>query len=549
MRRQGMQNQNSNRNKGNTNSIQSQVQNEDNNWHQCLSPEFNQEINSSVTEQSNINLTQQVNNDQVLNEVVSQKQDSVTEDTNKISTLQPGKGLFVNLKINGVITRVLVDTGADVSIVDQEWLSIHLPQTVLNQANVKLSVASNEILPVSGSFRAYITPCNTNGNGESKEMFDHTLLVTKTLNCDVILGTDFMRKYGCNIDLLQHVFTLGNHELELLSSDGLTLASLRALPQNYTVTLKTVTVPANTDKIIPVRVKWDNDRPLPNLEERQFCFSCNDYLLKDLGLTVTECFVRPDHNIVNVLVNNRSTENVQIERGKNVGKIEEVEAFFHELAQVNSHTILYVNRLVYQTETLMEGEQSTIRSPDDLKTLKLVDFKNVSVSPEIRDQFEEICKQHHTVFSRDKWDLGECDLVPHTIQLKPDAKPVQSPPRRVPYHLKQELKIELQNMLDKGIIEESNSCWSSPLVVIQKKDSGIRVCVDLRKVNEQVYNETFPMTNIEDVLSQLHGKKYFTKLDLQSGFHQQSLDVSSRPIIAKFRRNFSISQNAIWLKL
>ena len=77
-----------------------------------------------------------------------------------------------------------------------------------------------------------------------------------------------------------------------------------------------------------------------------------------------------------------------------------------------------------------------------------------------------------------------------------------------------------------------SSEWVSPLVVVWKKSGKIRLCVDLRKVNEALVVDKFPLPNIDEILGELHGAKYFARLDLASAYHQLPLSAESRDLTA-----------------
>ena len=83
-------------------------------------------------------------------------------------------------------------------------------------------------------------------------------------------------------------------------------------------------------------------------------------------------------------------------------------------------------------------------------------------------------------------------------------------------------------MLQKGIIRKSVSPWSSPVVLVKKKDGSFRFCVDLRKVNAVTRKDSFPMPLVSDTLDALSGTKYFSTLDLKSGYWQIKMHPESR---------------------
>ena len=83
-------------------------------------------------------------------------------------------------------------------------------------------------------------------------------------------------------------------------------------------------------------------------------------------------------------------------------------------------------------------------------------------------------------------------------------------------------------MLENKVIKKSRSPWASPLVLVQKKDGSHRFCVDFRKLNEATVKDNYPLPLINETLDQLEGARYFTTLDLASGYWQIALDEESK---------------------
>jgi hypothetical protein len=78
--------------------------------------------------------------------------------------------------------------------------------------------------------------------------------------------------------------------------------------------------------------------------------------------------------------------------------------------------------------------------------------------------------------------------------------------------------------LDQGIIEYSTSPWVAPVVLVFKKDGTLRLCIDFRRLNDITLKDSFPLPRIDDTLDKLRRAKYFTTLDLESGYWQIELD-------------------------
>lgn len=108
----------------------------------------------------------------------------------------------------------------------------------------------------------------------------------------------------------------------------------------------------------------------------------------------------------------------------------------------------------------------------------------------------------------------------HFIPIMEGSKPVNANPYRCPYLQKSEIERLVREMLDHGIIQHSNSPYASPVLLVRKKDNTWRFCVDYRALNAITIKNRFPIPIIEELLDELYGSKYFTKLDLRSGYHQ-----------------------------
>ena len=98
--------------------------------------------------------------------------------------------------------------------------------------------------------------------------------------------------------------------------------------------------------------------------------------------------------------------------------------------------------------------------------------------------------------------------------------PVNSRPYRYSPQHKDEIERQVKEMLTAGLVVPSTSPFASPVLLIQKKDGSWRFCVDYRRLNELTIQNRFPMPVMEEILEELAGSYYFTKLDMRSGYHQ-----------------------------
>lgn len=106
------------------------------------------------------------------------------------------------------------------------------------------------------------------------------------------------------------------------------------------------------------------------------------------------------------------------------------------------------------------------------------------------------------------------------IPLLPGVSPVNMRPNRYPLKQKDVIEQLVQEMHDRGIIQDSSSSFASPVILVGKKDGTWRLCVDYRELNSKTVKDKFPIPIVEELIDDLAGARVFTTLDLRVGYHQ-----------------------------
>ena len=155
----------------------------------------------------------------------------------------------------------------------------------------------------------------------------------------------------------------------------------------------------------------------------------------------------------------------------------------------------------------------------EILPLHLNELYDCSTSGLAENECQEIHKllsEFSDIFSTGPHDLGRTDMVQHHIHTG-EAAPIRQQPRRLPLCKREEAERAIKEMKELDVIEPSTSPWSSPIVLVSKKDGSTRFCVDYRKLNNITHKDSYPLPRIDDTIEALAGAEWFSSLDLKSG--------------------------------
>ena len=181
--------------------------------------------------------------------------------------------------------------------------------------------------------------------------------------------------------------------------------------------------------------------------------------------------------------------------------------------------------------TLLKENVSTVQKITDTAFEDFVSHQK----PELQDapidhktklDLEKLLEDNKDAFAEDERQIGTTPLIKMSIDTG-NNPPVAKRPYTLALKHHDWVKAEIDKLLEAGVIRESDSSWSAPIVVVPKGDGGKRLCVDYRALNKITRTYIWPMPRIEDILAKLGKAKFFTTLDLRSGYHHIAIDEDS----------------------
>jgi hypothetical protein len=150
-------------------------------------------------------------------------------------------------------------------------------------------------------------------------------------------------------------------------------------------------------------------------------------------------------------------------------------------------------------------------------------FKEEVLNERQKESLEKLLEKYEDVFSKGNGDIGKTEILKMKIDTG-DAQPIKQRAYRYTKEQKEDISKQVKELLETGIIQRSYSPWSSPVVMIKKKNGNWRMCTDFRKINDVTKKDNYSMPRIDELLGAFEGKKWFSGIDLQSGFLNVEMD-------------------------
>ena len=433
-----------------------------------------------------------------------------------------GEKPMVTVKLNGSKVKGLWDTGAMISLMNKEYLSKTFPDVKVHaleefvKGTLTLTAANKSEIGVDGVVVLDF------GIGDKDRLFQVPFLITSQELSSPIIGYNaieyLVRNYGQDVDMSESLYNVVDSITSLDKAEVVVNligkgADVDELISEAKVEKKVVIQPGSYEK---VKLKM-KDLKFCNGGEKLVVFSPFEEVCTEKDLIIFESteMINARLKFINVMVYNPTKRAIVLPKGTLIGQVSDVAA-------------------AYTLPILPEvAAVDTMKKKDDggniHEMIAGLELKNLSDSE--RKEVIELLDEESDVFSRTKNDIGHIKDLKLDIRLT-DEVPFGEAYRKIPGNLYKEVKNHVNDLLANGWIKQSYSPYASPMVCVRKKDGGLRLCIDFRKLNKKTIADRQPIPRVQDILDRLHGKSWFTTLDMSQAYHQGEMAEESRKYTA-----------------
>lgn len=409
---------------------------------------------------------------------------------------EPKNGLYIFGSLGTAQIKLLIDTGASISVMSKQ-----VYDSIPEGFKPKIQHSDTVLVTVDGtkvtSKGKILLPIQVG----SIQVIEEFIISDSVTEC--ILGMPILKSAGFQLDLKNMAINVNSEWIPVYDRKGISLCCRVTID-------KTVTIPANHEMILSGMINFRGPiTPEPYLLEPSKQF------MSKHGVFVGKVLVNSDKSSVPLRMYNPQDEPIVLYKGSTVGVVSPVDSIIEELP----------NEDIEEQINHVANDSGEITVPEHLQDLWKRGSEHITKAESIK--LAELLIKYQHVFSTSDSDIGQTDLTEHDI-VTTDQIPIKQPPRRLPKCSEEEVDRQVQDLLAREKITCSSSPWSSPIVLVAKKDGTKRLCVDYRKLNDKTVKDAYVIPVINNMLSNLSGASWFNTFDLSSGYWQVKMSEGAK---------------------
>ncbi|UYV72384.1 hypothetical protein LAZ67_9002893, partial [Cordylochernes scorpioides] len=388
---------------------------------------------------------------------------------------------WISVNIQGRNVQALVDSGADYSVISEAFRrSIKAP--VFKENGPLLRAADKKPIVTLGK-------CSLEVQIKGLDIIFY-FVVAAECSHDVILGWDFFRATDAIIDCGKNKLYLSEAEKSYEWKDLKLCAAMDC-----------VLPPKSFGKIVVTNQDVFGSRDVVVTGSKR--------LQLEKGLFIPSSLVRFLHGRAVLWVTNSTHQSQVIPSDMKIGTMQDLE--------VGS-----ISNLDACSEIAGKDE---VTSPDVRECLISMISTDLEVTK--KNRLLTRLNEFSDIFDFEKKSFPVSGEIKHKIDTS-DYPPVRQRPYRVSPAERRVIQSEVEKMMETKIIRPSSSPWASPVILVRKKDGSLRFCVDYRRLNKITKKDVYPLPRIDDALDTLSGSRYFSTMDMRSGYWQIEVDDKDR---------------------
>ena len=440
--------------------------------------------------------------------------------------------LYCNLEVCHENHSMMLDTGASRSIISKAFYDSLPNPPPLERTRHKFKVADGRIMPAIGLVRLPLVMAD-------KKITADFFVAHHTQIC-AIIGLDLMKKHQLTINVADKLVQIGkNGPILPLLGKG------RTGSINNIRLVRNVKIPPRSAKSVPITL--DLPKNCDKTEWTSYMCEYHPDVWDLKGIDLVEGINKNAGKSAMLCLVNNSNHGVRFPKGMIIAQATSLNTIIHipredkELEGMTSEEFVHE---CFKIETVESDEEFETQLDDitppiaqdkpivrDANGLhkELADMLNKTkglTGPKAKSAIL-LLREFEDRFCTSDQQLTQTDTVEHYVETG-NTRPIRIPPRRLTPINKKIVVEEVGKMLTSKAISISDGPWSSPIVLVKKKDGTTRFCIDYRKLNEATRKDAYPLPRIEDCLESMSGAKFFCTLDLASGYWQVKMAQEDR---------------------
>ena len=430
------------------------------------------------------------------------------------TTNSTGDSIIIEAQYKDKILNLLVDTGSGVNILRKDSLA----------KDAKISPATTKLTSISGH-QLQITGFTTLPMkiGEKQANLDfHVSNVPLSSHLDGLIGRKTLQELNVILNLRTKTYSFEK-------------SSPETAQVNYVRLIEDIKFKPGQESLLTAKVTDSKGNILPQSNPTSQFLCIHDTLTRLRNGIVganSLSHISAESNVLIRLLNLNSCE-VLLKADTVVGHISEVfQEKEEKIATIEVANQFPVNQFENSAESQQmngENEKEVILPGPRGEKLDLEEATK-GVPEMYRGKLKELISEFQDIFAQDDWQIGKVKDLEFSIEVG-NAAPIHTKPYPIPYALREDAQKCIDKLLNMDIIEEAQSPWCSPVLIVKSK-SKPRLVIDFRNVNKVIRQDRFPLTPMREIIDSLHGSKVFSLLDQKLAFHQAQLSKESRDITA-----------------